>query len=80
VAALAAAGIADRLPATQRFLRGPAVELVAALRTAGITADHARQVFERHADSAEAAWTEMNATLSGGKAPRPEGPFWASGI
>lgn len=56
---LSASPVASELPALQRYLRAAAVELVAALRTPGITAAAARAVLDRHGKDLDAARAEL---------------------
>ncbi len=79
--ALAGSEAGQRVPLLQRFLRLPAVELVAALGTPGATAAGLRALFERHEKIFVAARAETEAALRGGAAAgAKEEPFWEATV
>jgi Ca-activated chloride channel homolog len=76
VKVLSGSSLGTELPALQRFLRTEAVELVAALRTTGITVAVLKPLFERHMETFEKARAETSSRLTG----RRSGPFWESSV
>ncbi len=73
------------LPALQKFLRTAAMELIAAVRTPGVTADSLVPLFEKHLAAFRQAVLEARNTGalngSGGmKKGAKEEPFWESSI
>jgi hypothetical protein len=70
--ALSESNLGAQLPAVQKFLRGAAVEIIAALRTPNITAAALLPIFERHKSAFEAVRLEAE-LLTGGS-------FWESTI
>ena len=70
VAALASGSLSSRLPALQRFLRSPLVEILGALSTPGASV---KPMFEKHGEELDEAWKEADEVMGN---PR----FWESTV
>ena len=78
VRALASSDLGARLPAIQAFMRSSAIELVAALSTAGLSVADLTKLFDHHAKPFEEALREVETVLSKLGAPPPA--FWEASI
>jgi Ca-activated chloride channel family protein len=79
--ALAESDLGVRLPELQRFLRTAVIELIAALRTPGITTAALRTLFDRHAPAFEKVRAEADHYFVRGPSDRGnDDPFWESGV